>query len=432
VKIISKTQKVSIIAIVLVLFLKLVISPIHASNSEVNIYLFYGNGCSYCEKERKFLNQVKTNYGESIYVYEFEIYYNFENAELFNEVSKKLNIDVRGVPFLVVGDQPIIGYNSNETTGKSILEVVNKCLSNGCTDSVKSILLKEDYSSQEEMILGEKNTGDNVSESDSVPDSVSTDYLIDNGKNNSIILNVPLLGDVDLKKISLPFATILIAFMDGFNPCAMWILIFLITMLINMKDRKKLYTLGSVFIVTSALIYFVFLAAWFNFFKFIGYVYWIKVVIGIIAIVSGIAHLKSALLSKGECHVVNKEKRGSIMNKIKSIVKEKQFSLALFGIITLAISVNLIEVVCSAGLPSIYTNLLSTINLSTSHYYLYLLLYIIIFMLDDLFIFFIAIKTFQITGITSKYTKLSSIVGGVVIFVLGILLIFKPELLMFG
>jgi hypothetical protein len=102
------------------------------------------------------------------------------------------------------------------------------------------------------------------------------------------------------------------------------------------------------------------------------------------------------------------------------------------GIISLAISVNLIELVCSAGLPAIYTNLLSSIELPGWQYYLYLFFYILIFMLDDLIIFFVAVKTFQVTGITNKYTKYSSLIGGIIILIIGVLLIFKPEVLMFG
>jgi len=232
--------------------------------------------------------------------------------------------------------------------------------------------------------------------------------------------------------LSLPVITIIIAFMDGFNPCAMWILIFLITMLINMKDKKKLYILGTVFIVTSALVYFVFLSAWFNFFQFVGYVYWIKIAIGLVALATGSVHVKNALTSKGECHVTNSQQRASIMERIKKITKENNIWVAVIGMVILAISVNFIEVVCSAGLPAVYTNLLASANLSTVNYYLYLILYTVIFMFDDLFIFFVAVKTFHATGITSKYSKYSGIVGGVLMIIIGLILILKPELLMFG
>ncbi len=352
----------------------------------INLDFFYGTGCPHCAQEHVFLKKIQDNYGDKITINEYEIYYDDNNATLFQQNLEKYNIDVGGVPLLIIGDNDyVLGYANEEITG---VEIENK---------IKSLLGVEEDSSLHKPL-----------------------YL-------SIFSR-----QIDLKAVSLPLATILIAFVDGFNPCALWILIFLITMLINMKDRKKLYILGSVFIIVSGLVYFVFLAAWFNFFKFIGYAYWIKVIIGIIAIISGIIHIKDGLFSKGECKVTNAQQRQNIITRMKNVLNEKNFFLAIVGISALAISVNLIEVVCSAGLPAIYTNLLSTIKLSTFEYYSYLSLYILIFMLDDLAIFFIAIKTFEVTGITNKYSKFSSIFGGLLIFIIGIILIFKPELLMFG
>lgn len=392
------------------------------SEETFSVDLFYGNGCPHCAKERDFLNKVLIEYSESVKLNEYEIYYNQENSALFNLALKHFSIDVGGVPFLIIGDDYIIGYGSDETTGIEIKEKLQKCIFGKCENIIEK--LKLGLSINEDKVLATSTTDNNNSKSLPIIGSVI--------EKDNFFIELPLFGKVDLKSISLPIATIVIAFVDGFNPCAMWILVFLITMLINMKDRKKLYTLGSVFIFTSGLVYFVFLAAWFNFFKWIGYVYWIKFIIGIVAIISGVLHIKNSILSKGECHATNEKQRVSIIAKIKKIISEKSYFLAIAGMVVLAISVNLIEVVCSAGLPAVFTNLLSSIELTTIEYYAYLLLYVIIFMLDDLLIFFIAVKTFEITGIAKKYTKWSGIIGGIIILIIGIILIFKPELLMFG
>jgi hypothetical protein len=126
------------------------------------------------------------------------------------------------------------------------------------------------------------------------------------------------------------------------------------------------------------------------------------------------------------------EKRQKIFEKIRAVIQKEQFLLALGGIILLAFAVNLVELICSAGLPAIYTQILSLSKLPTWQYYLYLILYILVFMLDDLIIFFTAMITLQAVGIQSKYTRFSHLVGGVLMFIIGILLIFKPEYLMFG
>ncbi|MBN1331916.1 hypothetical protein JW978_03460 [Candidatus Dojkabacteria bacterium] len=384
----------------------------------VNIYIFYGEGCPHCAKEREFLDKIKNEYGDQIEIHQFEIYYNPDNVKIINEVSNRLGVQVAGVPFLVIGDREIIGYGGDNTTGEEIRDRINYCLGGNCPDETLGIIYPERQN--EERVLGEESSGNEA--------------INDNNSNEdkSNVLNVPIVGSVDLADLSLPVATFLIALMDGFNPCAMWILVFLITMLVNMKNKKRLYSLGSIFIITSGAVYFVFLAAWLNFFKFVGYVYWIKVIIGLVAMVCGALHLRDAMKKEVVCHVVNQKGRATIMQRIKNITKEKSFYLAVVGIVVLAVSVNMVELVCSAGLPAVYTNLLSSTDLSLVEHYLYLLFYTLIFMLDDLIIFFVAIKTFEISGISQKYTRWSSIIGGIVIFVIGVILIVKPDLLMFG
>jgi thiol-disulfide isomerase/thioredoxin len=375
-------------------------------NTVLNISFFQGIGCPHCAKEKEFLKTVREEYGERIKINEYEIYYNQKNQKLFNEVIDYLEIDLAGVPLLVIGEEYVIGYSDDQTTGVQIIDAIEKNLSNESEDIVSKLLVEKEETEEKE---------------EELPEDTSPIYL-----------SIPIFGKVNLKSISLPLATIVIALLDGFNPCAMWILIFLITMLINMKDRKRLYILGSIFIITSGLVYFVFLAAWLNFFKYVGFVYWVRTIIGIVAVGSGILHLKDAFSSKGECKATDEKKRETIMERIKKAISEKSFILSIIGIVILAVSVNLIEVVCSAGLPAIYTSLLSSVPLTNTEYYIYLILYIIIFMIDDLIVFFLAVKTFEVTGIAKKYTKWSSIIGGIIILALGIILIVKPELLMFG
>lgn len=403
------------------------------TNGSVDIYLFYGDGCPHCAKEREYLSSLEKKYADCVSLHEYEVYYNSFNSKLFSDVVEKLSVGVAGVPLVVYGDTFLVGYESDQTTGSQIAEKVETCLSEGCGNLFKEIMSEESSEDSDTDGNNDPEVHDVVSAAEDNDVTGSENKIVsDSGDEEPLFLTVPLVGEIDLKDISLPISTALIAFVDGFNPCAMWILIFLITMLINMEDRKKLYILGSVFILTSGLVYFVFLAAWFNFFKLIGFVYWIKVVIGIVAVVSGILHIKSALLSKGGCRATNRKQREGIMERIKRSLSEQSFLLSIIGIMTLAVSVNLIEVVCSAGLPAVYTSLLSTIVLSTAEYYFYLFLYVIVFMLDDLFVFFVAVKTYEVTGITQKYSKWSSLIGGILIGAIGVILIVKPDLLMFG
>lgn len=118
--------------------------------------------------------------------------------------------------------------------------------------------------------------------------------------------------------------------------------------------------------------------------------------------------------------------------RIKKFTHEKSFVIAILGVMFLAISVNLIELACSAGLPVIFTQVLAMNDLSTLEYWIYIFIYIFFFMIDDLIVFAIAVKTMELTGITTKYTKYSHLIGGLLMFIIGILLIVKPEWLMFN
>ena len=160
---------------------------------------------------------------------------------------------------------------------------------------------------------------------------------------------------------------------------------------------------------------------------------WVRVAIGLLALVGGGYNLREYFTNKtGGCKVTGNEKRRKVFEDLKKITHRQELWIAVSGIILLAFAVNLVELVCSAGLPAIYVQILTLTGLPTWQYYAYLLLYIFFFMLDDLFVFFIAMKTLQMTGITTKYSRISHLVGGTIMILVGILLIFKPEVLMFG
>ena len=194
-----------------------------------------------------------------------------------------------------------------------------------------------------------------------------------------------------------------------------------------------MWLLGTIFIATSALVYFLFMAAWLNFILFLGMIALVRLVIGLVALLGGAYNIKDYFTNKtGACKVTNTKKRQNFFQKLKAITYKKSLFLAIGGIILLAFAVNLVEAVCSAGLPAVYAQILSLNDLSTLEYYFYILLYIFFFMLDDLIVFFIAMTTLHMTGFTNKYSHWSSLIGGVIMLIIGFILILKPELLMFG
>ena len=203
-----------------------------------------------------------------------------------------------------------------------------------------------------------------------------------------------------------------------------------------MKDRKKMWILGFTFILTSGLVYLMFMMTWLNLATFISKISYIRLLVALIALVAGginlYNYIKSVTTKDDGCQVVEKQDRKKIMTRIKDITHEKKFIIAFFGIIVLAASVNVIELMCSIGIPLLFTQILAMNNLSSASYMLYMLIYIFFFLLDDILIFVISMVTLKVTGFSTKYTKYSHLVGGIIMLLIGLLLIIKPEILTFN
>ncbi len=378
----------------LVFFICLILLPINSVSAEekVKIDLFWSFGCPHCEHEMTFLNKLleDNEYKNKISLNKYEVSKNTDNSYLLRNMADRIGVNVRGVPATFINEEIFIsGFLNEETTG---LEIKNHI----------------DSYYVENIEPGDKE-----------------------GNNENI--DIPFLGNIDLKSFSLPLITIVLGVIDGFNPCAMWALLFLITLLLGMKDRKKMWILGFTFILSSAFVYFLFMSAWLNLILFLGFVVWIRFLIGAIALGGGALNIREFFKNKdGGCKVTNKEKRRRVFEKIKEIINKKSFIISILGIILLAFAVNLVELICSAGLPAIYAQVLAINEVAGFYKYLYILLYVFFFMIDDLIIFIIAMATLKMTGISTKYSKWSSLIGGILMFIIGILLIFKPEWLMFG
>lgn len=397
--------------------------------NEINLYFFWGQGCPHCAQEKIFLESLETKYS-SLKIYDYDISNNDRtNIEILIEISKKLDIDVSGVPITIINDKAIIGYYNYETTGKQIEEQIIQCLNTPCLDSVKTIVLNQN----QQIITSQKETPSTTTTTTILnKEELPLEQLIEHSSLPST-LKIPLIGEIETKNLSLPALSIILGGLDGFNPCAMWVLIFLITFLIKMKNRKRMWFLGITFILSSAIVYFLFMTAWLNLILFLGFIFWVRLIVGLVAIGSGIYNFKEYFINPdASCKVTNTEHKKSILEKIKTIVHKKSLFLAFIGIIILAAMVNLIELICSAGFPVVFTQTLALSNLTNWQYYFYMLLYIFAFLLDDLIVFVGAMLTLRVTGLTNKYTRFSHLIGGILMFLIGILLIFKPELLMFG
>ena len=346
---------------------------------KVNLYLFYGAECPHCEEERKWLEGIKEDYKDYLNVIELEVWHNEENANLMSKVGEAIGTNPDGVPFTVIGDSYYTGYS--EAIGSRI----------------------------EAKIKG-------YTELDSNPNSVK----------------IPLLGEVNMKSVSIPLVAVILGFIDGFNPCAMWILLFLINMLFGMKDKKKAWILGFTFLLVSGFVYFLSLIG-INFVLGVVTIKYMKMAIAIFIYLAGVFNIDKYLKMRKEesgCSVVDDKKRKNLITRTKKIMSSKSFIISLVGIIVLAATVNLIELACSLGFPVIFTEILTINNVTGITKIIYLLIYIFFYMIDDMVVFIISMVTLEATGITNKYNKLCTLVSAIIMLIMGVLLLLKPDWLM--
>lgn len=312
------------------------------------------------------------------------------------KVGELIGTPIKTVPFVLIGKHRITGFT------KGITEVT---IQNAIQDT-KSTPVRD--------MVGEML---GIVE----PGSGTVDYT----GGSSVTL--PLIGKIDMSTVSIPLVAVVLGILDGFNPCAMWTLLFLIGMLFRLKDKRKMWILGGTFLITSASMYFLFMLSWLNITVLFGSISYIRWGIGFIAILGGLLNFRSFMNTpKDGCEIVDDRKRKKLKNKILSISSQPVFYLAILGIMGLAFSVNFIELLCSAGFPVIFTQILALQNLNSAQYIGYLLLYILFFLLDDLLVFYIAMKTMSVTGLSSKYGKWTHLIGGIVMIIIGTLMILKP------
>lgn len=369
------------------------------------VYLFWVKGCPHCAHEIRFL-QAMQRAQPDLEVRYLEITHDNQHRKLFLEVMSKLGVSEAAVPLTIVGNHVWMGYSDDAAIGKQLEQRIADCRVASCPDFVAALMQAQ-------------------APTDRTPQAVraaAPDKM-----------QVPVLGEISLRDLSLPALTVVLGALDGFNPCAMWTLVFLIGLLLGMRDRARMWVLGSAFIIGSAAVYFVFMAAWLNLLLFLGSLLLIRVVIALVALAGGLYYLREYFTNpQAVCPVTAPERRQRVFQCLRSLAQDGRFVVALLGILALAFLVNLVELLCSAGIPAVYTQILAMHALPTWQYYAYLLLYILVFMADDLLVFVAAMLTLRVSGLSSQYARYSHLIGGLLLLAIGALMLLRPELLMFG
>lgn len=382
-----------------------VLTEVFPSTPGAEIVVFVREGCPHCAAFEKYALE-----------HEWDIEYHevtqIDSQQLFSALQKNVPLLNQGVPTIIINGTVTQGYQDDQT-GDVLRRKLESCqaLPDGCLP-FKDFL-----------------TSDVVVELESAGATCTEDCEADESK---YIFNLWIFGEVNLLDLSLPALSMLLGFLDGFNPCAMWVLVTLLTLLIATRDIKKIVIVAGTFLLVSGIMYYLFIAAWLNVFLLIGYNVWVQKIIGLVAIGAGGFYLYEALgKDPNVCKVTDHKRRQKIIERMKQVSQAAAWPAMLIGISILAISVNMIELVCTAGLPAVFTQILAFNEVSDLARYWYIFIYILLYMIDDTIIFIIALVTMRATGMTTKYRRFTLIFGGILMYVLGLLLIFWPEALTF-
>jgi hypothetical protein len=308
------------------------------------VHFFYLPGCSHCEEQGPFNERLANTY-PSINITRHDATTPTEHA-LLSEMLEERGVEYEpDFPVTIFGNQVFGGWESEETSGRAIEEALQQCLAGNCPPPT--------------------------------------------GEEPEHKIKLPFIGEIALADYSLPALAIILGLVDGFNPCAMWVLVYLISIVATLRDRKRIWLICGSFVLASGILYFLFMTAWLNAFLLIGYVKGVTIVVGLVALGGGTLQVREVIKTKGAvvCEVTDEESRTKTMTKVQKIVSSPLTWGILGGIIALAFAVNAVEFVCSAAIPAVFTQVLSLASLSTFQYYGYILLYVFFFMLDDLIIF---------------------------------------------
>lgn len=349
-----------------------------AGEATPDIEVFVRAGCPHCEAAKTFLDDLRQEQ-PSLRIVFFDIAEDPAARQRLATLAKNRGLTTIGVPTFLIGREILVGFRSSDTTGAEIRAKLKQNVPGATHPSVESI-----------------ETG--------------------------------WFGPLRVHDLGLPLFTVVIGLLDGFNPCAMWVLLFLLSLLVNLQDRRKMALIAGTFVIVSGLLYFAFMAAWLNVFLVIGVSRAVQIGLGGIALFVGAVNVKDFFaLHRGVSLSIPESAKPGLYARIRRILQAENLAGALVGVIVLAGLVNTIELLCTAGFPAVYTQILTMQQLPPWKYYGYLGLYNLAYVLDDGLMVTIAVVTLSRRKLQERAGRWLKLASGLVMAGLGAVLLLQPE-----
>lgn len=381
------------------------------TDGTVRVEVFERQDCSHCKDEKAFLNQLQKERGDLILVFH-------DIAEPVHKEHFKQLTELEGLPkvtpITIIDSVVLQGFSTPETTGIRIKKLI---------ESTKG---KQQYTFEEFIAAGGSK------------EIIKVGATCDDGEvcaidQSEYLVHIPFIGAMNVGEYSLPILSLVLGFVDGFNPCAMWVLVLFLTILLEVGSRRRMLEMAGLFIFAEGVMYYLILNVWMTAWDFVGLDRIITPLVGFVAVGAGLYFLYNFYKADTSCKVGSLDSKRRTAERIKQYATVPMTIPVALGILGLAFSVNIIEFACSVGIPQTFTKVLDLNYLSFAGKQFYNFLYILMYMVDDIVIFGLALYSFDKIGLTTaKYTRFSHFLGGILMVILGLILLTKPGILVFG
>lgn len=377
-----------------------VASPAQAAATKLEV--FVREGCPHCAKAEEFL-AVLAREQPALQIVIRDVVAEPAAMQRLQEIAKEANSGAARVPAFFVGGQLIFGYSEAASTDVLVRAALQGRKAVAPAASAASAAEHGSCTAQVDSTCREEVTP-------ARPDTSAFAVTVFDHR-------------ITLDDVGLPAFTIAMGLLDGLNPCSMWVLILMISLLATLNDRKRMLAIAGTFVLVEGIAYFVFMAAWLNLFLLIGMSRASQLVIAAIAIVAGLINMKDFVLpGRGPSLSISDKSKPGIYARMRDILRAKSLPAAIIGVIVLALLVQVVEFLCTSGFPALFTRILTLEQLDTASYYGYLLLYNAAYMFDDVIVLAIGVKTLSHRRLQENEGRWLKLISGVVMVGLGIYL----------
>jgi hypothetical protein len=332
--------------------------------------------------------------------------------------------EASGVPTIFIGDRYWIGFEDG--IAAEISAAVADCSLSGCRDAGLGII--PGIPTPLPTAVAEGAALSSLAPTETEQETTAPQAAVQQTRDR---LTLPLIGTIDLASQSLAVSTALIAFVDGFNPCSLWVLSMLLALTLHTGSRKKLFWVGLIFLTVTSLIYALFIAGLFTFFSVVGFLPWIQVIVALVALFFAVVNIKDYFWYKeGISFTIADDKKPGLYRQMRGLLDAGKSTWGMIGAtVVLAAGVSLVEFSCTAGFPILWTNLLTAQQATAMTFVSLLVLYMLIYQVDEMGIFLAAVLTLKSSKLEEKHGRILKLVGGMLMLTLAVVMIFNPALM---